>query len=352
MDESLAVVLEKPHKLKIRRIPVPKMTGPSVLVEMRACGICGSDIRYLVGENPWSLHTVGKNLPSPLNIVLGHEVSGIVRDSGGDRRVAVLAFKGCGKCRYCTTGRENLCESTQHFGHGAGWAPMSYYPGGMSERFDIWKGFEYDIPESVSFEEATFLDGLAVSIHGVNQSGLGPGSRVGVVGLGPIGVLVSQVAKLRGASFVTGCDSSGLPIEMCQTIGLKDMVQGDTGRLLAHVKEEKKTGLDAVLDTVGTPETVHHGLEMLDKSGVLVLLAVHEKPFPMVPTALSGERSIVSAANNKYPEFPEAIELLASGKVVVAPLVTHRFPLSDAREAFRTMMEKDMRRAFKVVLHP
>jgi L-iditol 2-dehydrogenase len=352
MEETLAVVLEKPHTLSLKRIAVPPITGPSVRVEMQACGICGSDVRYLEGENPWSLHTVGKNLPSPPNMVLGHEVAGIVRSPKGDRRVAVLAYKGCGRCDYCKSGRENLCDTTEHLGHSAGWGPMDYYPGGMSERFDIWKGFEYDLPESVSFEAGTFLDGLAVCIHAVNMSRLGKGSRVGVIGLGPIGVMAAQVSRDRGASLVTGCDSTGLPIEMSQTVGLKDVVQGDAARLTRYVREEKNTALDAVLDTVGTPATIHEGLRMLDKSGVLVLLAVHEKPFPLAPIELSGERSIISAANNRYPEFPEAIELLGSGRVVVDPLVTHRFPLEDVMEGFQTMIEKDKRGAFKVVIQP
>jgi 2-desacetyl-2-hydroxyethyl bacteriochlorophyllide A dehydrogenase len=352
MDDSLAVILEKPHQLAVRRIPVPPVGESSIRVEMRACGICGSDVRYLAGENPWSLHTLGKSLPSPPDMVLGHEVSGVVNTPGGSRRVAILAIKGCGKCLYCSTGRENMCDATEHFGHSAGWPEMAYYPGGMSERFDIWKGFEYDIPDSISFEAATFLDGLAVAVHGADQGRIGAGSRVGVVGLGPIGVLSAQVARQRGASLVTGCDPAGLPVEMCRAVGLADVVRGDTGRLLKLLQDEKKTRLDAVLDTVGTPETIQHGLEMLDKSGVLVLLSVHEEPFPLAPVRLSGERSIVSAANNTYPDFPAAIQLLASGKVVVDPLVTHRFPLAEARQAFQTMLEKEKRKAFKVVLHP
>jgi L-iditol 2-dehydrogenase len=229
---------------------------------------------------------------------------------------------------------------------------MAYYPGGMSEIFDIWRGFAYDIPASVSFEAATFLDGLAVSLHGIEQSGLHTDGRVGVIGLGPIGLLAAQAARAHGASFVAGCDRAGLPLEMCRSVGLENVVQGGPERLCAYVREERKTRLDAVLDTVGTPETIHHGLDMLDKSGVLVMLAVHEKPFPLAPIELSGERSIVTAANNRYRDFPQAVELLASGKVKVDALVTHRFPLPDAEEAFRTMEEKEKRRAFKVILHP
>ncbi len=350
MKESLAVILEKPGSIAVERIPVPQISGPTVEVEMKACGICGSDVRYFQGENPWSLHTLGKNIPSPPNMLLGHEVSGIVRKPEGDRRVAILAYKGCGKCRYCTTGRENLCDTMEHFGHSAGWKPMNYYPGGMSERFQIWKGFEYDIPESISFEEATFLDGLAVAIHAVDVSRMTEGQRVGVVGLGPIGLMAAQVAKARGAEFVTGCDTTELPVELAEKIGYESMVCGGISDLAHELSARKGAGLDVLIDTVGSEQTIAQGLGLLEKSGVLVLLAVHETPIPLAPIALSGERMIVTAANNHYRDFPAAIELLSSGKIIVEPLITHRFQLRDARKAFATMLEKEKNRAFKVVL--
>lgn len=344
MSESLAVILKKPGSIAIETIPVPQILGPTVEVEMKACGICGSDVRYYQGENPWSLHTLGKNIPSPPNMVLGHEVSGIVHAPEGDRRVAILAYKGCGECLYCTTGRENLCDTMEHFGHSAGWKSMPYYPGGMSETFRIWKGFEYDIPESISFEAATFLDGLAVAKHAVDVSGLEAGQRIGIVGLGPIGLLAAQVGRARGAELVTGCDTAQLPVEMAKKIGYDSMVCGSVNDL--------HKGLDVLIDTVGSEQTIAQGLYMLEKSGVLVLLAVHEKPVPLAPITLSGERRIMTAANNQYKDFPAAIELMASGRIVVEPLVTHRYALKDALIAFDTMLEKEKNGTFKVVLFP
>jgi threonine dehydrogenase-like Zn-dependent dehydrogenase len=350
MSESLAVVLKKPGSIAVERIQVPQITGPTVTVSMKACGICGSDIRYYQGENPWSLHTLGKNIPSPPNMVLGHEVSGIV--SEGDRRVAILAYKGCGKCQYCTSGRENLCDRMEHFGHSAGWKTMPYYPGGMTETFCIWKGFEYDIPESISFEEATFLDGLAVAIHSVDVSGLVAGQRIGIIGLGPIGLLAAQVGKARGAEYVTGCDTSPLPVELAKKIGIESTVCGGINELENAYLSPGHKGLDILIDTVGSEQTIIQGLGLLEKSGTLVLLAIYEKSVPLAPIALSGERRIVTAANNEYKDFPQAIELMASGQIVVKPLITHRYALKDAQKAFDTVLDKDKNKAFKVVLFP
>jgi L-iditol 2-dehydrogenase len=304
-----------------------------------------------MGENPWSLHTLGRQLPSPPNMVLGHEVSGVVQEPQGERRVAVLAYRSCGRCRYCRSQRENLCDQMQHFGHSAGWPQMPHYPGGMSEQFEIWEGFAYDIPEAVSFEQACFLDGLAVAIHAVDLSGLQPGQSFGAIGLGPIGLLAAQVASSRGASLVTGCDTSGLPVRLARQVGLEEVIRGEAAALRRH-NGDRKRSLDAVVDTVGSADSIRDGLGLLEKSGSLVLLAVHEGGISVSPTWFSGERRILSSANNRYADFPRAIELMASGAIAVEPLITHRFPLAEAQEAFRVMLHKEQQRAYKVILHP
>jgi L-iditol 2-dehydrogenase len=351
MDTSLAVILEKPGSIDVKRIPVPPVSRPSVRVQMRACGICGSDVRYFAGENPWSLHTLGKHVPSPPNMVLGHEVAGIARTPEGEKPVAILAYKSCGKCEYCLSGRENLCNTMEHFGHSAGWPDMAYYPGGMSEQFDIWEAFAYEIPPTISFEEATFLDGLAVAVHSVDQSGVQPGQHLGVIGLGPIGLLAAQVARSRGASLVTGCDTSEVPVKLAQEIGLEDTVRGDSSVLLQHLSSGTRR-LDVVIDTVGSAGSIRDSLSLLDKSGTLVLLAVHEKEIPIAPIWFSGERRIMSSANNKYEDFPRAIALLGSGSIEVKPLITHHFSLREAAQAFQVMLHKDREQAYKVILHP
>ncbi len=351
VKETLAFVLKKPGELALETIPIPRIEGPSELIEMKACGICGSDVRYYLGENPWSLHTMGRSLESPPNIVLGHEVAGVSVSEEGDRRVAVLAFKACGECLYCKTGRENICEAVQHVGHGTGWPVMHYYPGGMSEYFEVWRGLAYDIPDTISFEEGTFLDGLAVAVHAIDMAGIRPGDEVGIIGLGPIGMLAAQVARVKGAADVYACDTHELPIRLSRELGFQNQIQAGSQEFPGFLSERGKK-LSAVIDTVGIADTITAGLSALEKSGILVLLAVHAEPIAFPPTLLNGERRIVSSANNRYRDFPEAIELLASGKVKVEPLITHRFPLRDAEKAFKLMIDKEMHEVFKVILQP
>jgi 2-desacetyl-2-hydroxyethyl bacteriochlorophyllide A dehydrogenase len=340
-DVTTAVILEGPGRLAVRQIEVPPVPEPSARVALGACGICGSDVRYYRGENPWAMHTLGYHVDSPPNMVLGHEVSGTRTDDG--RRVAILAYKACGRCPACVAGHENLCEEMEHFGHSAGWGVRNYYPGGMSEVFDIWEEFAYPIPDSVSFEAGTFLDGLAVAIHAVDMAEIESGNTVGIVGLGPIGMLAAQVAQSRGAA-VAGCDTGTVPVRLAGAVGIDQAIHGSASAL--------RGPFDAIIDTVGTDRSIVEGLQSLAKRGRLVLLAVHPDPVPLPLTSLSGERRILTSANNRYADFPRAIELLGSGAVTVEPLVTHRFPLERAQEAFDVMLAKEDRGAFKVVLVP
>jgi 2-desacetyl-2-hydroxyethyl bacteriochlorophyllide A dehydrogenase len=351
--ESLSVILRKPHDVVVEKIPVPSVGEPSVAVELGACGICGSDVRYFDGENPWALHTLGKSLPSPPNLVLGHEVAGTVREDGGSRRVAILAYRACGKCASCVTGNENRCDDMEHFGHSAGWGSMPYFPGGMAHHFRIWKGFDYAIPDSISFEEATFLDGLAVAVHAVSQAALARRDRLGILGLGPIGLLAAQVARAWGVAEVVGCDVAEIPVRLARETGFAGAVRGDTAELLSVVGSGGAAGkLSAVIDTVGTEASIRDGLALLEKGGALVLLAVHDKPVSIAPIALSSERRLVTSSNNRYVDFPAAIELLSSGYVRVRQLITHRYPLAEAPRAFRMLLETGRDLAYKVVLLP
>ncbi len=353
-DQTLALVYRGPGRIEPMTVPIPRIPGSSVRVEMKACGICGSDVKYLRGDNPWALHTLGRNIPPPPNMILGHEVSGVEVSSGQRRRVAILAFKSCGRCAACRAGRENLCADMQHFGHSAGWPTMDYTPGGMSRQFDIWQGFDYEIPDAVSHEAATFLDGLAVAVHAVEVGGVAPGHWVGVVGLGPIGMLAAQAARAVGAERVFGSDVYEVPVRLARGVGLVHVVCAEEADPVEYVRAQVKgrAGLDVVFDTVGSESSISQGLGLLAPGGALVLLAIGERPVSLAPIALSGERRILSSANNRYPDFPRAIELLARGLVQVEPLITHRFRLEDGSRAFEVMMRKKEEGAYKVVLLP
>ena len=360
MKRMKAAVLKAPFNLSLEDVPAPSIAPDEVLIKVKACGICGSDIHYFKGTNPWSLHTLGIDEPMPPNVILGHEVSGEVVEAGNPQishrrgeRIGVIAFKSCGECYHCKIGLHNLCAYMKHIGHDGRWGSMAYTPGGLAEFCLVWEDKACRLPENISFEEATQLDGLAVAIHALNRSKLRQGDHVAVVGSGPIGLMAMQVAKAFGAGLAISIDVWGKPLEVAESLGADVTINSVVEGVVEKVMEETHgAGVDLVLDTVGSAETIIQSLKILRRGGSLIILAGFIESVTIDLKLLSGERLITSSSNNLYPEYYTAIELLKEGRVKVRPFITHKFPLSEIKEAFNVAMNKEEYGAIKVVVNP
>jgi 2-desacetyl-2-hydroxyethyl bacteriochlorophyllide A dehydrogenase len=358
-ESMLAAVLERPGQLALLRVPVPPLADGEVLLRVEACGICGSDLRYFEGDNPWARQTLGFAKPNPPNMILGHEVAGTIVRAGGvagetrvGERVVLLAYRACGACFYCRRGLHHLCEHVSHHGHAGGWRRLPHNPGGMAEFCPVAVAHALPLPETIPFDEATLLDGLAVAIHAVDLAGLRTGDAVAVVGSGPIGLCVGQVAAAAGASQVLAADIADGPLAVAHELGLA-AVDGRGGAALRTVLEATDTvGVAAAFDTVGTADTRRQAMAMLHRGGRLVCLAGKDEPLGFEYAALCGERAVVTAANSPYPDLTRAIELAQRGRVRLGPLVTHRFPLDEVERAFQAAQDRDRTGALKVVLQP
>lgn len=348
-----AAVLQSPGVLAVRDIPEPVAREGETILDVRACGICGSDLRYFAGDNPWARHTLGEQRPNPPNMVLGHEVAGIVTGPEGEVRCGVLAFSACGWCRLCRTGRENLCPHTEHLGHGAGWEGYEYNPGGMAERTPVWSDKLYELPCHVSFQEATFLDGLGVAVHAVRRSRLRPGDAAVVLGGGPIGLTILQVCRAFGARATILADVCRKPLSVGEQLGadvLVDTTRDDLGEVVTDQTDGR--GAEAIFDTTGAGPVQRAALGALSKGGTLVLLGGAADGLALDDTFLSGERSVTSSSNNRYADYQTGLDLLASGHVTVGPIITHTFPLRDIEHAFDVAAHKEAHDALKIVIVP
>ncbi len=356
MSDMSAVVLRGPGELAVERIPVPEPQSGEVLCEVAACGICGSDLRYLAGENPWAKHTLGEDRPNPPVMVLGHEVSGVVEPDGRRLRAGMLAFSVCGECPECRRGTSQLCRNTAHLGHGAGWRGRPFNPGGMAEFMPIWRENVYELPDHISFEQATFLDGLGVAVHAVNRSGVREGDRVAVLGAGPIGLLIMQVALAAGAEAAAATDVYDAALECVRALGAELVLDGrdeDAGALAAEVLAwSAGRGVHAVFDSTGDRALQEAGLRMLAPGGSLMLMAGAAEGLRIDPAALAGERTVTTSSNNLRSEFERGLDLLASGTVRVEPMITHVFSLTDAARAFEVAAGKHRTGAIKVLIRP
>jgi threonine dehydrogenase-like Zn-dependent dehydrogenase len=354
-----AVVLKERGVLRVEDVPMPRPGPGEVLVRVRACGICGSDLRYFEGENPWAQHTLGEQRPNPPNIILGHEIAGEIVEAAEERdggrlgqRVALISWRACGECYYCRAGLENLCAATKHLGHGAGWGEQEFFPGGMAELCRIWEPMARPLPENLSFEEGALMDAAGVAVHAVNRARFSLNEPMAVIGCGAIGLVILQVARLRGAGTVFCVDVADRPLEAAASLGghpvdgrRRDAVE----EVLDHTSGE---GAAAVWNTVGAEHTILQGMRMLRRGGTQVLLAFPMSPISLPPALLAGERILTISANNAYAEFDEALRLAEAGDIELLPLITHTFPLEEAPEAFAAAMRKSETGAIKVILRP
>ncbi len=343
-ESTPAGVLAGPHDLRIQEIPVwpiEEYGDPDmVLIQVAACGVCGSDFRYFVGENPWAQHTLGRFVPNAPNIVLGHEYAGTVVAVLSDanrhllgKRVAPVCSKVCGACSDCRAGRSRLCENTVHMGHGQGWGKREFYPGAYARFAPAWGASCFKLPDSVTFEEAAMMDILAVCVHVADQGAIQQGRPALCIGAGPAGNGVAQVALTKGASRVVLIDRSPLAIEIAMRQGVGTVLDASSmsaSELSSSLEALAPEGFGSVFDTVGSPDSLNLAISMLGKAGTLVNLAVHDEPIPINFLRLGGERRIVTSCNFEVGDYPTALALLEADRLRVkewlAPTTLDKLP--------------------------
>ncbi|MCK5527915.1 MAG: alcohol dehydrogenase catalytic domain-containing protein [Candidatus Latescibacteria bacterium] len=355
-----ALVLKSPKHLEVMEVPRPKLSAGQALIKVSKCGICGSDIRYFYGENPWAKQTLGRHVDNPPNIIPGHEFVGRVEEVHDPcdapligKRVGICTWIACGRCSFCRNGQENLCDTTKHLGHGQGWGQMDLYPGGMAEYCPVFIGQIHELPENVSDDQATFFDPLTAAIHAVDMGHPKPLERVAILGAGPIGLLIAQVAEVYGAmgTFIT--DVAAENITVAEQLGIRyplNISKSPKSIYDLVMEETNRHGVDVAFNTVGTSESILESLKILKRGGTLVLMATKEEEISFPSLLLSGERTLKTSSNAMYTDFPRAIEFVSVGAVKVEPLITHRFSLSDAVKAFEVGCDKGKTGAIKIII--
>jgi (R,R)-butanediol dehydrogenase / meso-butanediol dehydrogenase / diacetyl reductase len=340
-----AAVFRGVEDVRVEDVPEPEVGPEDVVVEVSACGICGSDLHtYLHG----SFVEPGQ--------VMGHEFAGRVVAAGdavegvavGDR-VTGVPIVPCGECARCAEGRYNLCGVT--------WTTAIAYgkPGAFAERVRIpgaaVGGNVFKLDDSIDDEAGATIEPLAVGVHAVRLAGDVDGSTALVLGLGTIGQQVAQALNALGARRVIGVDLSQLRLDAARTLGV-DAVDGSPG-VAAAVAAALGEGeeIDFVFECSGVPAVANAAIDVVRAGGTIVVLALYDDPITFNPTSLV-QREVTVKGSIAYtaPDFAEAIELLRTGKAVAQPLITQRQRLDDIGDAFKVQLEKD--RSLKVLVTP
>lgn len=324
-----AATYYSPNNIRIEEIPNPKIKPDEILVEMKACGICGSDLMH------WYL----KNR-APL--VLGHEPAGIVAKTGEKvrqfkrgERVFVHHHVACLNCHYCAHGDYTLCEE---------FAKTNIHPGGLAEYFKVpAQNVQKDtlkIPENLSFEEATLIEPVACCLRAHMKFIIGPEDTVTIIGAGPSGIIHTILSKEFGAAKIIVSDPIGYRLEAAERFGANLTVNPKIESLIEKVRESTDgRGADLVIVTAPNAKAVTEGLSACRKGGTVCLFAPSppNKHVRVSPQRLFfSEIRIVPSYSTSHMETRTALQLMSAGKIKAKELITHRFPLSHTAQAFET----------------
>jgi L-iditol 2-dehydrogenase len=319
--------------------PIPTPSYNEVLIRVKAVGICGSDIHWASDGS-----TGETTLNKPL--VLGHEFGGVVEGGNMDGlRVAVDPNVPCDTCEYCLHGHPNLCPDHDFAGHPP-------HDGALRE-FMAWPmKAVIPIPDFISDEDAAVLEPLGVAIHTVDLGHIRPGMIVGVYGCGPIGLLTIQVARAAGASEIIATDVLPHRLEAAKAMGANRVYlaspQGD--ERMPILVDTHKEGVDVAFEAAGENVAVETAIETAKPGGRVVLCgipAVNEISFKASSARRKG-LSIMMVRRMKHV-YPRAIKMVEVGQVDVRSVVSHRFSLEQASQAFDLALQ---RQGLKIIINP
>jgi threonine dehydrogenase-like Zn-dependent dehydrogenase len=330
-----AAVFHGPRALRVEEVPEPQAGPRDIVVSVRACGVCGTD-----------LHAYADGTLVAPGQVLGHEFAGEVVAVGrmvdgiraGDR-ITASPLQPCRRCARCAEGRFNLCDTAWSTAIGLG------EPGAFAERVripDARLGENvFQLADELSFAAAATTEPLAVAVHGVRLAPQVSAATTAVVlGLGPIGLQCVQVLHAYGAGRVVGVDLSALRRAAAEAIGAE--ATADLAGLEA---------VDVVFECTGVAALALQALRTVRAGGTAVLLAVYADRFTLNPNlVVSRELAVRGAIAYTAGDFAEAVRLLATGAARGDALISHRTPLADITRAFELQQEKD--RSLKVLVEP
>jgi len=341
-----ALLYTKPFHLEYVDYPDPEIGDDEVLIQVKACSVCGSDVHGYTG-------TTGRRIPP---LIMGHEASGIIAAAGsnvnswkkGDH-VTFDSTISCGTCYFCRQGRINLCNNRRVLGVSC----AEYRRNGAFADFVIVpQHILYKLPEGLAFEKAALVEPLSVAVHAINRTPVNTGDTIVVIGTGMIGLLVIQALRSYGHSKIIAVDNDqdriGLALKLGAAKGFNSGLEDVTGEVS---RLTDGLGADVVFEAVGIAPTVVTGINCLRKGGAISLignLAPNvEIPLQAVVTReLSLYGSCISAG-----EYPACLEMIASGAVNVAILISAVAPLSEGAVWFKKLHDREPG-LMKVVLIP
>lgn len=326
-----AAVLTSAFRIEYVDVETPQPLPGEVLIRVSFAGICGSELHAYKG-----LHK--KRVPP---VVMGHEISGVITALGkgvsrfyvGDR-VTVVPMYGCGECPECFRGETSLCSQKTIFG-------SQKWPGGYAEYCTAPEKLVYKLPDTVSLEDGALIEPLAVGLHAVRTSGVGPGDKVAVLGAGAIGLCTAIMAARAGAAPLISTDIQSFNLEKARTLGATHTIDSADETLIDKVLDITGGGCDHVFVTAPVNPLINQAISITRKQGTIVCVAMFDREASVnVELNRARETNITGTSMYYEEDFRRIIDMLRYGRLDVSPLITHRIPLSEADSAFQMYMDR------------
>jgi len=325
-----AMVFRGVRDLRLEDVEKPQPRRKEVLVRVAYCGVCKTDIHIFTGA-----------FPAKPPVILGHEFSGVVEELGEDVKtlkrgdhVAVNPIVYCGECKYCVQGRTNLCENAVVLG-GAGEIILD---GAYAEYVRVPEKNALRIDPEVSLKHAAMTEPLACVVHGIELIDVKPGDRVVVIGAGPIGLMLAQMAKNSGSSKVLVMDLRDERLKVAEKVGVDITVnplREDPLRAVEEATQGEKA--DIVIEAVGSIKTVEDSFKYVKKGGKVLIFGVPPEGAParIIPFDIYfKEISVIGSYAVPAESFIKAASIISGKRVDLDPLITEVYPLERLREAF------------------
>jgi L-iditol 2-dehydrogenase len=334
VEKMLAAVLREPRKLSLEQVPVPMISDHEILIRVKRCGICGTDPHIYEGH-----------FPAPLPLILGHEFSGEVVQTGrnvtsvaaGDKVTADINIS-CDRCYYCRHGQKLLCQSIRQLG--------VHVNGAFAEYIKVPESNVYKLPNEMTWEEAAYIEPLACAIHGMERANLKMGDTVAIIGAGPMGLALASLAKAIGAGRVIITELNPSRLAKAQSIGADVVLDASLSPVESVRELTDGRGADIVFEAVGSSRTYQQAFEMVRPGGTLVAYGaapadaqISVKPFDI----FSKELTIVGSYAGSYSTWSTAIEYIRNKIFIPSDIITNRIPLSDIVDGIhQSLTNKDI----------
>lgn len=329
--------------LRLEEMPKPEISSDEILIKVEASGICGSDVMFWYRKHK-------------VPLVLGHEIAGEIVQIGKNvkkykigQRVSASHHVPCGSCNYCLNGHPTVCETLRK---------TNFYPGGFAEfvklpKINVEKGV-YNIPENLSYDEATFTEPLACVLRGQRLAKMSPVKTVLVIGSGISGLLHIQMAKLNKASRIIATDINDFRLKAAKKFGADEVINAKDFSAERLLKANNSRLVDLVVLCTGAKSAIEQALELVDRGGAVLFFAATDEgakiSLDVNKLFWRNEVSLLSSYAASPEEHIEALQLISQGKINVKDMITHRFGLADTQKGFQLVAEA--KNSIKVIIQP